>query len=144
MSAGYVALEGNVWPPILTLSRRVGGPLSTMRAEAASLLQFLRDVAEARDRLAHLLIFVDCLVILEVLMKWGRSDYHPRPREIVHVDILRQLLIELRTWTGRVVLVKIKSHSGCLLNELADDWAARGLRDEGLELFPGPQKYGSL
>ena len=35
-------------------------------------------------------------------------------------------------------------HTGCLLNERADEYAELGLLAEGPELCPGPQKYGSL
>ena len=40
--------------------------------------------------------------------------------------------------------MKIKSHTGCLLNERADEYAELGRTVEGPELCPGPQKYGSL
>ncbi len=40
--------------------------------------------------------------------------------------------------------MKIKSHTGCLRNERADEYAELGRPAEGPELCPGPQKYGSL
>ena len=107
----------------MTLSIRVGGPLATTRAEAASLLQLVRDVGATSTCRICLLVFVDCLVVLEILSKWGRCDYNPRPKEIVHSDVIGQLLIELRKWSGSIRLVKVKSHSGCLLNERADEEA---------------------
>jgi hypothetical protein len=42
-----------------------------------------------------------------------------------------------------VTLVKIKSHSGCLMNELADEQAELGRMTEH-EICPAPQKYGSF
>jgi hypothetical protein len=42
------------------------------------------------------------------------------------------------------MLMKIKSHTGCLLNERADGYAELGRLAEGPEMCPGPQKYGSL
>ena len=96
--------------PISTFSARVGGPLATTRAEAASLLQLMLDVL-VRDQV-NLLIFVDCLVLLDILRKCGRSDFYPDPKEVVHFDIIRHLLHEL-CQSGNVTLVKIKSHSGC-------------------------------
>ena len=128
----------------MTLSIRVGGPLATTRAEAASLLQLVRDVGATSTCRICLLVFVDCLVVLEILSKWGRSDYNPRPKEIVHFDVIGQLLIELRKWSGSIRLVKVKSHSGCLLNERADEEAEKGRAAEGPELCPGPNKYGAL
>jgi hypothetical protein len=40
--------------------------------------------------------------------------------------------------------MKIKSHTGCLLNERADEYAELSQSAEGPELCPCPQKYGSL
>ncbi len=62
MGAGYVV--GDAEAPLMTLSLRVGGPLASVRAEAASLLQLLRDVAGQCCRNIRLLIFIDCLVLL--------------------------------------------------------------------------------
>ena len=141
MGAGYALGDDPV--PISTFSARVGGPLATTRAEAASLLQLLLDVRVRDGHQVNLLIFVDCLVLLDILSKWGRSDFYPDPKEVVHFDIIRHLLHELRQWSGNVTLVKIKSHSGCLMNELADEQAELGRMTEH-EICPGPQKYGSF
>ena len=43
MGVGYAVGDDVI--PLMTLSRRVGGPLASVRAEAASLLQLLRDVS---------------------------------------------------------------------------------------------------
>ncbi len=40
--------------------------------------------------------------------------------------------------------MKIKSHTGCLLSERADEYAELCRSAEGPELCPGPQKYSSL
>ena len=85
----------------------MGGPLASVRAEAASLLQLLRDVSIKYGRSARLLIFIDCQVLLDILRKWGTQNFHPRPKE-VHFDFIYPLLR---------VNEKIKSHTGCLLNE---------------------------
>ena len=58
MGAGYV-VGGDVIP-LMTLSRRVGGPLASVRAEAASLLHLLRDVSTKYGRSAWLLIVIEC------------------------------------------------------------------------------------
>ena len=65
MGAGYVV--GDDVLPLLTLSSRVGGPLASVRAEAASLLQLLRDVSIKYGRSVRLLIFIDCQVLLDIL-----------------------------------------------------------------------------
>ncbi len=139
--AGYVV--GDAVAPLMTLSLLVGGPLASVRAEAASLLQLLRDVADQYGNI-RLLIFIDCLVLLDILRKRGTYNFHPRPQEVVHFDVIYPLLLELRQWSGDLVLMKIKSHTSCLLNEGADEYAECGRSAEGPELCPGPQKYGSL
>ena len=133
MGAGYVVGWDPI--PIMTLLIRVGGPLATTRAEAASLLQLIRDVVgRSRGTSFNLLIFIDCLVVLNILIKWGLSDYYPRPKEIVHFDVIYQLLVEPSLWSGTARLVKVKSHSGCLLNERAGEEAERGRTDERPEI----------
>lgn len=41
-------------------------------------------------------------------------------------------------------LVKVKSRTGCLLNERADELAELGRQAEHPEICPGPRKYGSF
>ena len=65
--------------PIMAFSARVVGPLASTRAEAASLLQLLLDVRQRFGHHVHLVIFVDCLVVLDILKKWGHNDFHPGP-----------------------------------------------------------------
>jgi hypothetical protein len=73
-----------------------GGLVSSMRAEAASLLQYLRRVSEPFPHQHALLIFIDCLVLLDILRKWGTLEFQPQPRDTMHVYILVPLLTELR------------------------------------------------
>jgi ribonuclease HI len=119
-------------------------PSCSARAEAASLLQLLRDVRQRYSNQVHLLIFVDCLVVLDIIRKWGRSDFHPSPKEVVRFAVIYPLLQELRQWLGRVTLVKVKSHTGCLLNERAHELAELGRQAENPEICPDPPKYGSF
>ena len=142
MGAGFAV--GIDEEPLMTYSASVGGPLAPLRAEAASLLQLLRRVRERFPDHADLLVFIDCLVLLDILLKWGRSDFQPQPRDVVHFDILVPLLTELRSWPGTALLVKVKSHAGCLQNERADALADLGTVSEEEPIFPGPSKYGTL
>jgi hypothetical protein len=88
---------------------------------------------------------MDCLALLMILKKWGRSDFWPDPREVIHFDVMFPLLQELRQWTQQLTLVKVKSHSGCqFVNEMADELADIGSASEDEPICPGPQKYGSL
>ena len=58
MGAGYAVGVGPV--PLLELSAPVGGPLSTLRSEAASLHALLLKTPSTTD----LLVFIDSLVLL--------------------------------------------------------------------------------
>jgi hypothetical protein len=44
----------------------------------------------------NLLVFVDCLVVLDILSKWERTDFYPDPKEVVRFDVIRHLLTEQR------------------------------------------------
>jgi len=113
MGAGFAVGVDTV--PTAVLAVRVGGPLSSLRAEAAGLLQLLDNLRKSHT--APLLVFVDSLV---------------------------PLLVILRQWPHPVRLVKVKSHTGCLLNERADEQAELGYEDAAQEVCPAPQKFGSL
>ena len=138
MGAGYVAGAGQV--PDDEQAVRVGGPLSSLRAEAAGLLQCLI----RQNQQAPLLGFVDSLAMLDILQKWGTASFNPRPKDVRHFDVIFPLLCALRQWQYPVRLVKIKSHTGCLMNERADELAERGYCEDALEVCSAPQKYGSL
>ena len=138
MGAGYAVGVGPV--PLLELSAPVGGPLSTLRSEAASLHALLLKTPSTTD----LLVFIDSLVLLLILKRWGYSDFWPDPGDLAHFDVIIPILALLRSRTGRTVLFKIKSHSGCLQNELADERASLGCVSKEEELCPGPEKYCSL
>ena len=122
----------------------MGGVYSPLRAEAVSLLKYMQTVRERFPEQKSLLVFIDCLVLLTILTKWGHSEFQPGPRDIVHFDVLLPLLAELRRWKGTILLVKVKSHAGCRLNELADELAELGLKSRTDLLYPGPAKYGTL
>ena len=66
------------------------------------------------------------------------------PATTARDDVLVPLLAELRSWPGTVLLVKVKSHAGCLLNERADALADLGAASDEEQIFPGPSKYGTL
>ncbi len=145
MGAGYVT--GTEQEVDTLLSDCVGGPLSTVRAEAASLLQLLRDLSGGSP--TPMLVFIDCLVLLDILhwqdlQRWGQASFHSQPTDIVHFDIIFPLLDELLRWLGPLQLVKVKSHSGCLLKERADEYAECGCREETPEICPAPRKLGSV
>ena len=118
----------------------MGGALSTLQSEAASLHVLLLKTPSTAD----LLVFNDSLVPLLILKRWGYSDFWPDPGDLAHFDVIILILALLCSRTGRTVLFKIKSHSGCLQNELADERASLGCVSKEEELCPGPEKYCSL
>jgi ribonuclease HI len=137
MSAGYAVGIGPV--PDAELAVRVGGPLSTLRAEAAGLLQLFSLLSENQQ--AQLLVFIDSLVLLDTLQKWGKANFNPRPCIIIHFDVIFPLLRVLRQWQFSVLLVKVKSHTGCLLNERADGLAERGYDENAHEVCSAPEVW---
>jgi hypothetical protein len=120
------------------LAVRVGAPLSSLRAEAvalhkllmASLVPHSRDGAAAGIRIQpHPTAHTGPL---------GAAKLPSRADEVVHFDviIMMQLLGVLRQWHLPIRLVKVKSHSGCLLNDRSDEQAYRGYTVEIPEAFP--------
>ena len=65
MGAGRVVGRGQM--PEFSLACPVGGPLATFRPEAAALEALVAWVPDD----APLLVFVDCLVLLAILARWG-------------------------------------------------------------------------
>ena len=109
-----------------------------------SRLQLLLDVRVSKGHYVNLLIFVDFLVLLDSLNKCGRGDFYLEPKEVVHFEVICHLLLVLRQRSGKVTLVKIKSHTGCLMNDRADAQAEFGRMAAEPEICPGPQTYGSF
>ena len=85
-----------------------------------------------------------CLVLLVVLSRWGHEDFWPDPEDIKHFDIIEPCIQLLRKRTAVTKFVKVKSHSGILLNERADDLAGQGCDCEEETRWPGPSKLDPL
>ena len=138
MGAGMVIGKGP--QPEFSRSFPVGGPLSSLLPEAAALHEVVSVVPDD----SPLLIFVDCLVLLVILARWGQEDFWPDPEDIKHFDIVAPSLQLLRKRTAVTKLVKIKSHSGILLNERADELAELGCNCDEVPRWPGPLKLDPL
>ena len=117
MCTRFVLVEKPGSTVSLPFSAPVGGPLVTLLAEAVGLLYLLRRAKSHFERAIPLLVFIDCMVLLQILQKsdfWPdpRSDFWPDPRDIMHIDIIFPLLQELHQWNASLKLVKVKSHAG--------------------------------
>ncbi len=82
--------------PVEVLAVREGGPLSRLRVEAAGLLQLLSRLSEKQQ--APLPVFIDSLVLLNILQKWVIASFNPWPNDILHFDVIFPLLNVLRQW----------------------------------------------
>ena len=100
MGAGYAT--GAERETETSFSASVGGPLSTL--QGASLLQLLLDLSNQLS--TPLLVFVDCLVLLDILQRWGQVSFHPHPADVIHFDVIFSLLHELRRRKGPMQLVR--------------------------------------
>jgi ribonuclease HI len=138
MGAGFVVGTGQ--QPEDSLSFPVGGPLASLRGEAAGLDCLLDRVEPGKS----LLVFTDCLVLLTILLRWGRVDFWPDPDDVRHFDIISSCLNKLRRRTGPTRLVKVKSHSGLLMNDRADALAEQGRLSEEPPRWPGARKLEPL
>ena len=138
MGAGVVGGIGRI--PEIGFSFAVGGPLASLRAEAAALLSLLEAVEPDRP----LLIFSDCLVLLGILSRWGQVDFWPDPEDVKHFDIIEQSIQRLRSRVGHTRLIKVKSHSGLLMNDRADALAEQGRSSEGEPRWQAPRKLDPL
>jgi hypothetical protein len=69
---------------------RVGGSLSSLQAEAAGLLQLLCRLHETHP--APLLVFVDSLMLLNLLQHWGKANFKPDSNDALHFDVIMPLL----------------------------------------------------
>ncbi len=62
------------------------------------------------------------------------------PTDIVHFDVIVQLIELLRQLRFPVRLVKIKNRTGCPLNEVGDEQADAGHSVDTPEVYPAQQK----
>ena len=83
---------------IFQLAALVGGPLATLQVEAVRLLCLLQQLKSNFHDAVPLLVFIDCLVLVLLLQKWGQSDFWQDPRDVLHFDVLFPFIQEIRQW----------------------------------------------
>ncbi len=80
-------------------------------------------------RIRPLLVFVDSLVMLNILQHWEKANFNPDPNDAVHFDVILPLLEALCQRPHLVRLMKEKSH----------EKAELGYDDTAQEICPAPQ-----
>ena len=99
MGTGFVVTQGMDLAPIHRFLAPVGVPLASTRAEAVGLLCLLKCLRDHHLGSVRVTVFIDCLGLLQILSNWGRVDFWPGPKDIIHFDVLLPLLQVLREWT---------------------------------------------
>ena len=62
----------------------------------------------------------------------------------VYFDVSFPLFKKLRGWSQKMTLIKVESHAGCFLDEMAGERAEKGRLSEAVPIYPGQNKYGAL
>jgi hypothetical protein len=79
-------------------------------------------------------------LLVNILLHWGKEWFPLRPKVKVYFVVVLPWLIVLRQWIYPlcpVVLVKVKSHTGCLMNGVTYKPAKKGYsNDEKDFLWP--------
>jgi hypothetical protein len=88
VGAGYVVGAGQV--PDEELAVLVGDPLNPLHAETAGLLQLPTRLGAGQ--LVPLLVFVDNLMLLDILKSWGKANFNPQSNGVMHFDVVLPLL----------------------------------------------------
>ena len=111
-----LAALGSLGDEMQNCCASVGGPPSSLRAEAAALYLLLLETPPS----CQLTVLMDSLGLLQTLQRWGRLDFSPLPEVQKHLDIICPILELLAARTATTTFVRVKSHSGVPLNEAAD------------------------
>lgn len=112
-------------------SFRVGGEAAVVHGEMAAITWALHPGTHDRHR--TLAIMSDSKSTLDIINRWLRGDFAPRPDDELHWDILSSLLDNLRQRTALTTFVWVKAHAGDPGNEMADYYAGLGTVAEELE-----------
>ncbi len=107
-SMGTAYSVGDDSVPLIILSSPVGGPLESICSEAEGLLQLPWDLAKAHETHMCLLVFIDCLILHDILHKWEAHTFHPRPN--FHQRKLSTLISFIQFLSCDSGLCVLKSH----------------------------------
>jgi hypothetical protein len=128
---GYAVDAGQV--PDDEQAVRVGGPLSSLRS-CLSRSSWLAPVPESTESAAPTVGAYRQLGDVGHFREMGDSKFIPLPKDVRHFNVLFPLLCALRQWQYHALLVKVKSHTWCRMNEKADELAERGYCEDSPEV----------
>ena len=135
MGAGAVVREadGSFTPHMV----KVGGDPSSFRAEAAA----MHLAITAADPTAPLVVLTDSMNVLQALQLWDHADFARDMRWQRNADIIMAILLAINQRAATITLVKVKSHRGVELNEVADQLAGQAVDEEASDTVftPPPQ-----
>jgi hypothetical protein len=84
-------------------------------------------------------VFTDCLGLVQIVRRWTRGDFAPRPEDEKHWDILEELLRDLSARTEDTQIIWIRSHRGDGGNEIADQQAVKGCSNTDGKRYDRPR-----
>ena len=116
---------------VMVASARVGGACSSIRAEAAAMWMAISTLDS--DTIINL--YTDSMNVIDALRKWQRKEFLADMRQQKHADIMMPLLEALNARTKETHIIKVKSHRGVELNELADREAGVVIGDKEADLI---------
>ena len=76
---GFVVTDEGGHTTLIDFFAPVGGPLASLRSEAAGIFSILQKVEARYNGNVQLMIFTDCLVLLLISSNWGHCDFWPDP-----------------------------------------------------------------
>ena len=127
MGAGAVirGTDGTLTPHMV----KVGGDASSFRAEAAAMHLAITHA----DTDIPLVVLTDSMNVLQALQQWDHADFMQDMKWQRNADVLMAILLAINLRTTPVTLVKVKSHRGVALNEVADQLAGCAVDDDEAE-----------
>ena len=104
---------------IVTDACKVDGDPSSFRAEAAGM--HLTLALTPMDQ--PVTIFTDSMNVVFALQAFNTGEFARDMRRQLHADIIKQILLAINLRSAPTTIVKVKSHRGIALNEMADQAA---------------------
>jgi ribonuclease HI len=133
---------------LMSFQCKVGGAPSSFRAELAAISMALINSPKHQP----LVIMTDSMNAIQALHTWGHQEYFRDMERQKNADIVRGLLEAINHRSAHVHIVKVKSHRGVQLNEIADSEANAAAQadpeataDSGIPiLFDSPPEHPSF